>query len=78
MGPEWYSSMKEEFEYRDMHKGKMTWKDTERDFPRDPLVKNLRSNARDTGSIPGQRTNIPHALEQLSLHTETTESSSYN
>ena len=37
-------------------------------FPGGPVVK-----TGDTGSIPGQGTKIPHALEQLSSHTETTE-----
>ena len=35
------------------------------DFPVDPVVKNLPSNARDIGSIPGQGTKIPHAVGQL-------------
>ena len=30
-----------------------------RDFPGDPVVKNLPCNAGDTGSIPGQGTKIP-------------------
>ena len=34
-----------------------------RDFPGGPVVKNLPSNARDMGWIPGQRTKIPHASE---------------
>ena len=38
------------------------------------MVKNLPSNARDTGSITGQGTKIPHATRQLeSLHAATTE-----
>ena len=37
-----------------------------RDFPGDPVVKNPPCDARDMGSIPGQRTKIPHAEEQLS------------
>ena len=37
------------------------------------MVKNPPSNAGDTGSIPGQRDKIPHATEQLSLHTVPTE-----
>ena len=36
------------------------------DFPGGPVVKHLPSNAGDAGSIPGQRTKIPHAEEQLS------------
>ena len=38
-----------------------------------PVVKNLPSNAGDTGSIPGPGTKIPHAKGQLSLRTTTTE-----
>ena len=34
-------------------------------FPGGPWVKNLPSNARDTGSIPGQGTKIPHTSGQL-------------
>ena len=30
------------------------------------MVKNLPWNAGGVGSIPGQKTNIPHGLEQLS------------
>ena len=37
-----------------------------RDFSGGPVVKNPRSNAGDTGSIPGQGTKIPHAVGQLS------------
>ena len=36
------------------------------DFPGGPLVRNLPSNAGDMGSIPGWRTEIPHASGQLS------------
>ena len=36
-----------------------------RDFPGSPVVKNLPSNARAMGSIPGQGTIIPHAMGQL-------------
>ena len=35
----------------------------------DPMVKNLPSNAGDTGSAPGQGTKIPHALGQINLCT---------
>ena len=38
------------------------------------MVKNLPGNAEDMGSIPGQGTKIPHALEQLSRHLTTRES----
>ena len=37
------------------------------------MVKNLPSNARDAGSIPGLGNKIPHAAEQLRPHTATTE-----
>ena len=49
------------------------FKDKCRDFPGGPVVKNPLSNAGDVGSIPGQRTKIPHATEQLSPHTTTIE-----
>ena len=39
-----------------------------RDFPYGPVVKNPPSNARDAGSIPGQGTKIPRAVEQQSPH----------
>ena len=39
-----------------------------RDFPGGPVIKNLSSNARVTGSIPGWRTKITHAVGQLSSH----------
>ena len=45
------------------------------DFPGGPVVKNLPSNAGDTGSIPGQGTKIPHAVGQLSLSTAMREAS---
>ena len=31
-----------------------------RDFPGGPVVKNLPSDAGDTGSIPGRETKVPH------------------
>ena len=37
------------------------------------MVKNLPSNAGDTGSTPGQGTKIAHATGQLSLRATTTE-----
>ena len=43
------------------------------DFPGGPVVKNPPSNVGDKGSIPGRGTKIPHAVEQLSLRTSTTE-----
>ena len=48
------------------------------DFPGGPVVKNPPCNAGDMGSIPGQRTKIPHAAEQLSLSATTTEHVSHN
>ena len=44
-----------------------------RDFPGGPVVKNPPYNAGDVGSIPGQRTKIPHAAGELSPHDTTTE-----
>ena len=44
-----------------------------RGFPGGPVVKNLPCNAGDAGSIPGQRTKIPHAAGQLSPQATTTE-----
>ena len=42
-------------------------------FPSGPVVKNLLCNAGDAGLIPGGRTKIPNAAEQLSLHAKITE-----
>ena len=39
------------------------------DFPGDSVIKNLSSNAGDMGSIPGQGTEIPHAMKQLCAAT---------
>ena len=36
------------------------------DFPRGSVVENLPSNAKDMGSLPGQRTKILHVTGQLS------------
>ena len=49
-----------------------------RDFPGGPVVTNLPCNAGDAGSIPGQEIKIPHAMEQLSLCTITTEPVHHN
>ena len=38
------------------------------------MVKNLPCNAMDMGSIPGQGTKIPQAVEQQSSHAATRES----
>ena len=48
------------------------------DFPGGLVVKNPSFNAGDMGLIPGQGTEIPHALGQLSLHTTATESARHN
>ena len=37
------------------------------DFPGEPVVENLPSNAGDKGLISGQGTKIPHAMGQLNL-----------
>ena len=44
-----------------------------KDFPGSPVVKNLPSNAGDSGSIPGWGTKIPHAVGQPSPRATTTE-----
>ena len=36
-----------------------------RDFPSDPVVKNLPFNAENSGSIPVWGTNIPRAMRQV-------------
>ena len=36
------------------------------EIPGSPVVRNLPSNAGDTGSVPGQGPKIPHAVVQLS------------
>ena len=49
------------------HGRKARFKEAENlDFPGGPVVKHLPSNAGDAGSIPGLRSKIPPALEQLS------------
>ena len=37
------------------------------------MVKNLPSSAGDSGSVPGQKTKIPHAMGQLNPHATVTE-----
>lgn len=44
------------------------------DLPGDPVLKNMSCNAGDTGSVPGQKTKFPHAVEQFSPHATTAES----
>ena len=44
-----------------------TLKNKSRDFPNDPVIKNLPANAGDTGLIPCPRTKSPHISRQLSL-----------
>ena len=46
-------------------------------FPGGPVVKNLPSNARDEGLIPGGGTKMPQATGQLSLQVTTTEPGSH-
>ena len=43
------------------------------DFPGGPVAKTQPFSAGDVGSIPGQGTVIPHAVEQLSPQAMTTE-----
>ena len=43
------------------------------DFPWGPVAESPSFSARDSGSIPGQGTGIPYALEQLGLCVATTE-----
>ena len=45
-----------------------------RDIPGGPVVKILPCNAKDTGSVPGWGTKIPHVSEQLRPHAITRES----
>ena len=48
-----------------LSKNRNLQKNTHRDFPGGPVVKNPPSNAGDVGSIPGRGTKIPHAVGQL-------------
>ena len=43
------------------------------DFPGSPVVNNSPCDARDSGFIPRQGTQIPEAVEQLSPHATTRE-----
>ena len=56
-----------------MYQGGVALQICGRDFPGGPVVKNLPSNAGNTGLIPGWATKIPHAAGQLSLHTAATQ-----
>ena len=49
-----------------------------RDFPGGPVVKNSLCNAGEEGLIPGWRTKILHAAEQLSPWAATTELTQHN
>ena len=51
----------------------VTQKVTRRDFPDDPVVKNLPYNAGDSSSILGRRVKTPQAWEQLSLRATSRE-----
>ena len=53
---------------KDGIKPKKKKKDSVRDFPGGPLVKNLPCNPGDMGLIPGLGMKIPHAVEQFSPH----------
>ena len=43
-----------------------------------PVVKNPPCNSEDKDLIPGWRTKIPHAVEQLNLYATTTEAAGRN
>ena len=47
-------------------------------FPGGPVAKNLPSNAGHAGCIPGQGTNISHAMRQLNPRTTTRETMYHN
>ena len=53
-------------------------KNLEEDFPDGPVVEDLPCNAGDLGLAPDLGTKIPHAVEQLRLHTTTAESTRHN
>ena len=48
------------------------------DFLCGPVVKNLPCNEEDAGLIPGERTKIPPAAEQLGPRAETTRPAHHN
>ena len=48
------------------------------DFLGGAIVKNPPRSAGDSGSNPGLGAKIPHAAEQLSLHTEVVEPMGHN
>ena len=56
----------------------MMRKNLEEDFPDGPVAEDLPCNARDMGSVPDLGTKIPHAVEQLWLHTATAEPVRHN
>ena len=41
-----------------------------RDFPSDPVVKNVPCKAKNKGLIPGRGTNSPHVTAQLNPHAQ--------
>ena len=47
------------------------------DFPGGPVINRLY-NAGDTGSIPSQRTKIPHVMEEVSQHVAAREPVHHN
>ena len=49
-----------------------------RDFTGSPVLNNSLCNAGDVGSVPGQETKIPHAMEQISLCAITRELTCHN
>ena len=49
-----------------------------RDFPGGPGLRFHAASGGGAGSIPGQGTKIPHAVEELNLHTTTRESVHHN
>ena len=54
------------------------FQDLVRDFPGGPVIKHLPCKAGDVGLIPGLGSKTPHATEQVSRHTATTEPLGHN
>ena len=52
-------------QFKITHIRKTRFKKKLRDFLGGPVVMNLPSNSGDTGSIPGRRIKIPHAVGQV-------------